>query len=217
MRKFGLLLLTLTAIFTLTACSNEGGSTVHNIPEEGNIYLDTLPYYEYISLNNPEVTITIKDMGEIKLQLFEEVAPNTVYNFVKYIQDGAYSGSTFHRVIENFMIQGGMVADTTCVIKGDFAANGVDNPLAHDRGVISMARTSVMDSASSQFFIMHATSSHLDGMYAAFGGVVSGFNILDYIATIDTDSYDGPTTDVVIESITVDLKGNDFPDPVCVD
>lgn len=217
MKRFGLFVLTILTVFTLAACQNEGGSAVHDIPEEGNVYLDTLPYYEYISLNNPVVTVTIKDMGEIKLQLFEEVAPNTVYNFVKYITDGAYSGSTFHRVIENFMIQGGMVNETTCVIKGDFASNGVDNPLLHSRGVISMARTSVKDSASSQFFIMHADYPYLDGEYAAFGGVVSGFNVLDYIATLATDASDMPTVDVIIESITIDLNGNDFPDPVCID
>jgi peptidyl-prolyl cis-trans isomerase B (cyclophilin B) len=120
-------------------------------------------------------------------------------------------------VISGFMIQGGMVEETTCVIEGEFSSNGIDNPLEHDRGVLSMARTNVKNSASSQFFIMHAKSTHLDGEYAAFGGVVSGFNVLDYIASLETDSMDMPVHDAIITSITIDLKGNDYPDPVCVD
>jgi peptidyl-prolyl cis-trans isomerase B (cyclophilin B) len=218
MKKIAILLLSLISLLTLTACQPEEEEPfVHNVPKEGNVYLDTLPYYKYISLNNPVVTITIQDIGEIKLQLFEEVAPNTVYNFVKYITDNAYEGSTFHRVISGFMIQGGMVEETTCVIEGEFSSNGIDNPLEHDRGVLSMARTNVKNSASSQFFIMHAKSTHLDGEYAAFGGVVSGFNVLDYIASLETDSMDMPVHDAIITSITIDLKGNDYPDPVCVD
>ena len=181
------------------------------------VNLTTLPYYEYLSSNNPVVTITIKDFGIIELELFPDVAPNTVNNFIMYIQDGDFTNNSFHRVIENFMIQGGNTYSSTCPITGDFTSNGVTNDLEHFRGVISMARTSYPDSATSQFFIVHADSHFLDENYATFGGMISGFNLLDYIAQVDTNASDGPLDTVVIESITVELNGYVPSTPICAE
>lgn len=182
-----------------------------NVNED--IDLTELPYYSYLNDDNPIVTIKISNYGEIKLQLFPDVAENTVNNFIKYIEDGEYSKSTFHRVIEDFMIQGGIVDNPRCSIEGEFSSNGISNRLSHKRGVISMARTSVNDSATSQFFIVHEDSTYLNGNYAAFGGMISGFYVLDEVAQVATDAYDAPLKDIVIRSITVDLNGYD-PDTV---
>lgn len=171
------------------------------------IDLTELDYYSYLSASNPEVTITVKDMGTMTLQLFPSVSKNTVDNFIAYIQDQDYTNSTFHRIIAGFMIQGGIVEETHCPIEGHFGDNGIVNNLEHTRGILSMARTSVMDSATSQFFIMHDVSPHLDGGYAAFGGLTSGFNLLDLIAWQVTNSADMPINQVVIESMTVELNG----------
>ena len=176
---------------------------------------DDAEYKEYFSKSNPVVVITVKDMGEMTLELFPDVAPNSVNNFIAYIQNKDYSGTTFHRVIEGFMIQGGIIDNTSCPIAGEFSSNGFANDLSHYRGVISMARTSVKNSATIQFFIMHQDSFHLDGNYAAFGGLTRGANILDEIAAIATGSADNPLLGVIIESITVDLNGYDPDEPVC--
>ncbi len=141
------------------------------------------------------------------LELYPDVARNTVDNFIKYIQANDYADSTFHRVISGFMIQGGIIDSTNCSIKGEFSKNGVTNDLSHVRGVISMARTSVMNSATSQFFIVHADSAFLDVNYASFGMLLTGFDILDLIAIQETNAGDAPTEDIVIESITVELNG----------
>ena len=182
-----------------------------------SVDLTTLPYYEYLSESNPVITITIEDVGIIELELFPDVAPNTVNNFIMYIQDGDFTDNTFHRVIENFMIQGGNTYSTTCPITGDFSSNGVINNLEHFRGVISMARTQDFDSATSQFFIVHENSYFLDENYATFGGLISGFDVLDAIAEVGTNFADAPLELVVIESITVDLNGYVALDPVCAD
>lgn len=165
----------------------------------------------YLKETNPVVTINVKDHGSIELQLFNEVAPNTVANFIEIAEKGLYKGSIFHRIIPGFMIQGGAVNQAVSPIKGDFIANGVNNPLLHTRGVISMARTNVKDSATSQFFIMHKDSPHLDGLYAAFGVVTNGIDVVDAIAKARRDAYDKPYEDIVIESVTVDLKGSLIP------
>ena len=151
----------------------------------------------------------------MRLELFPSVAPNTVNNFIMYIENGDFTNNSFHRIIENFMIQGGDTSSTTCPINGDFEENGVTNDLSHNRGVISMARTFVMNSATSQFFIVHNDSTFLDGSYATFGGLVDGFNVLDYIAGVSTNTSNAPLETVVIESITVDLNGYVLIDPVC--
>lgn len=174
---------------------------------EESIDLTELDYYSYLKTTNPVVTITVKDMGTMSLQLFPSISKNTVDNFIAYIQDSDYTNSTFHRVIAGFMIQGGIVTETHCPIQGHFDSNGIVNDLKHTRGVLSMARTSVKDSATSQFFIMHEDSPHLDGNYASFGGLVSGFNVLDLIGWQVTNTADMPMNQIVIESITVELNG----------
>lgn len=148
------------------------------------------------------------NMGEIKAELYPDVAPVTVKNFVDLIKKGFYNGLTFHRVIEGFMIQGGCprgngTGGPGYCIKGEFRANGVKNDLKHERGVLSMARAMDPDSAGSQFFIMHETSPHLDGQYAAFGKVTDGMNVVDKIATVRTDFNDRPLEKVVINEMRV--------------
>ena len=147
--------------------------------------------------------------GKIKLELYPEYAPITVANFEKLAREGFYNGLIFHRVIKGFMIQGGDPLGTGFGgseenIKGEFATNGVNNPIKHTRGVISMARSMNPNSASSQFFIMHKDAPHLDGSYAAFGRVVEGIEVVDEIAEIPTDYSDRPRVDMKIKSITVD-------------
>ncbi len=154
------------------------------------------------------VQIEMDNGGIIKLELYPDVAPITVANFVKLAKDGFYDGLIFHRVIKDFMIQGGDPTGTGMGgsdenIKGEFAKNGVKNDLSHKRGVISMARSQKMDSASSQFFICHADSTYLDGQYAAFGMVIEGMDVVDEIASVKTNYNDKPLTDVVMKSVTV--------------
>jgi len=154
------------------------------------------------------VQIEMKNGGIIKLELYPDVAPITVDNFINLAKDGFYDGLIFHRVIKGFMIQGGDPEGTGFggaknKIKGEFALNGVKNPISHKRGVISMARSQAVNSASSQFFICHADAPHLDGSYAAFGKVVEGMDVVDEIANVRTDYNDRPYEDVVIKTITV--------------
>lgn len=153
------------------------------------------------------IKITVKDFGTMTLELDYGAAKNSAANFVELARSGFYDGLIFHRVIKGFMIQGGWgdLKGKHCpyTIKGEFAANGVANPLKHTRGVISMARTMFPNSASSQFFIMHQDAPHLDGQYAAFGKMVDGFDVLDKIASVDTDGRDQPYKDVVIEKVEV--------------
>lgn len=148
-----------------------------------------------------KVLIDVKDFGEIEVELYEKVAPITVKNFINLVKDNYYQNSTFHRVIKGFMIQGGSGSKTVEPIKGEFTSNGFVNDLKHERGVISMARTVVPNSATSQFFIMHANSPHLDGSYAAFGKVTKGIDIVDEIANVDTDYMDSPYNEVIINNI----------------
>lgn len=155
------------------------------------------------------IKIEMGNGGIIKLELDASAAPITVANFEKLVSEGFYNGLIFHRVISGFMIQGGDPLGTGFggskeTIKGEFAANGVNNPISHKRGVISMARSQMPNSASSQFFIMHQDGEFLDGNYAAFGKVVEGIEVVDQIAAVDTDGRDKPLTDVVIKSITIE-------------
>ncbi len=161
-------------------------------------------------MSNPIVTITMKDGGVIKAELYPDIAPISVDNFVKLAGNGFYNGLIFHRVIPGFMIQGGCPEGTGMggpgyTIKGEFASNGVKNDLKHVRGVLSMARAMDPDSAGSQFFIMHETSPHLDGDYAAFGKVIEGMDVVDKIASVATDYHDRPLEPQVIELMTVQL------------
>ena len=159
---------------------------------------------------NPIITIEMKDGGVIKAELYPDIAPISVDNFVKLASKGFYNGLTFHRVIPGFMIQGGCPEGTGMggpgyTIKGEFAANGVNNPLKHERGVLSMARAMDPDSAGSQFFIMHETSPHLDGQYAAFGKVIEGMDVVDRIANVRTNYSDKPLEPQIIEVMTVQM------------
>ena len=152
--------------------------------------------------------INIKDFGEVELELYPDLAPITVDNFVKLANKGFYNGLTFHRIIKGFMIQGGCpkgngTGGPGYQIKGEFAANGVNNPIKHERGVISMARAMNPDSAGSQFFIMHKDAPHLDGQYAAFGKVIRGIEVVDKVAGVQTDFRDKPLKPVIIETIII--------------
>lgn len=154
------------------------------------------------------VVIEVKNMGTIKVELDEQAAPLTVQNFVELVEEGFYNGLTFHRVIAGFMIQGGCPLGNGTggpghTIKGEFAANGWDNPIKHKRGVISMARAFDPDSAGSQFFIMHEDAPHLDGQYAAFGKVIEGMEVVDEIANSLTDYSDRPYQDVIMEKVYI--------------
>lgn len=168
---------------------------------------------------NPVAVINVKNYGKITVELYYDKAPNTVKNFISLANKGFYDGLTFHRIISGFMIQGGCpdgngTGDPGYSIAGEFDVNGFENDIAHTRGVISMARGGYSyDSAGSQFFIVHQTSPHLDGQYAAFGKVTDGMKIVDEIAFVETDYNDKPLSDVVIESVTVDTHGIAFDEP----
>ena len=167
---------------------------------------------------NPIVTITMTNGDVMKAELYPEIAPNTVNNFISLVQKGFYDGLIFHRVISGFMIQGGDPQGTGMggpgySIKGEFAMNGVRNDLKHTRGVLSMARSMMPDSAGSQFFIMHANAPHLDGQYAAFGKVVEGLDVVDKIASVRTGWQDKPVEEQKIQSMTVELFGETYPEP----
>ncbi|HCX04999.1 MAG TPA: peptidylprolyl isomerase [Clostridiales bacterium] len=169
-------------------------------------------------MKNPIVTINMESGEIIKVELYPEVAPNTVNNFISLINKNFYDGTIFHRVIEGFMIQGGDPDGTGMGgpgygIKGEFSGNGFDNDLKHSRGVISMARSQNPDSAGSQFFIMHADSPHLDGQYAAFGKVIEGMEEVDRIASVKKNFRDKPKKDEVMEKVSVETFGEDYSDP----
>ena len=158
---------------------------------------------------NPIVTFEMEDGKVFKAELYPEIAPISVENFISLIKKGFYDGLTFHRVIKGFMIQGGCplgngTGGPGYTIKGEFAANGVKNDLKHEAGVLSMARAMNPNSAGSQFFIMHKTSPHLDGQYAAFGRIIEGMENVDAIACVATDWNDKPRTDVVMKKVTVE-------------
>lgn len=170
-------------------------------------------------MSNPIVTITMENGGIIKAELYPEVAPNTVNNFISLINSGFYNGLIFHRVIDGFMIQGGDpkgmgIGGPGYAIKGEFISNGFPNGLKHTRGVLSMARSMNKDSAGSQFFIMVDDAPHLDGDYAAFGCVIEGMDTVDYIVSSKRDMRDKPIVDQVIETVTVDTFGKEYPQPV---
>lgn len=168
--------------------------------------------------HNPIVTIEMENGDVMKAELYPEIAPNTVNNFISLVNKGFYDGVIFHRVIRGFMIQGGDPQGTGVggpgySIKGEFSYNGFANDLKHTKGVLSMARTMEPNSAGSQFFIMHETSPHLDGQYAAFGKVVEGEDIIDKIAAVATDYMDKPLEEQKMKKVTVETFGQDYPEP----
>ena len=169
-------------------------------------------------VQNPIVTIEMESGAVIKAELYPEIAPNTVNNFISLVKNGYYDGLTFHRVIYGFMIQGGCPQGTGTGgpgyhIKGEFAFNGVKNDLKHTEGVLSMARAMDPDSAGSQFFVMHKAAPHLDGQYAAFGKVIEGMQVVNEIAECDTDYSDKPLDAQVMKKVTVETFGTDYPAP----
>lgn len=186
------LLVMLALVLLLASCSNETESSETSTGETAG--------------KHPQVRITMEDDAVIELELYPEIAPLTVENFIKLVEEGFYDGLIFHRVIPDFMIQGGDPQGTGMGgpgygIKGEFSSNGVENNLKHERGVLSMARSQDYDSAGSQFFIMHKDSPFLDGEYAAFGKVISGIEVVDNIVNAERDSMDKPLTDQVMKSV----------------
>lgn len=177
---------------------------------------------EYTKVNEenlPIATIDVQGYGTIKAKLYPNIAENTVKNFIYLVNNGFYNNLTFHRVIEDFMIQGGDpkgngTGGPGYSIKGEFDANGIKNSIKHEDGVLSMARSNSYNSAGSQFFIMTSTSNHLDGNYAAFGKVIEGLDIVYKISKVSTDSNDRPLEDIVIQSISVDTKGINYDEPI---
>ena len=166
---------------------------------------------------NPIVTIEMENGKQIKVELYPNIAPNTVNNFISLIKSNYYDGIIFHRVIRGFMIQGGCPQGTGMggpgySIKGEFSSNGFTNNLKHERGVISMARTMMPNSAGSQFFIMHKNSPHLDGQYAGFGRVIEGMDVVDEIANTPVDRADRPKADQRIKTMTVETFGVEYPE-----
>lgn len=173
---------------------------------------------EYTMAQNPIVTIEMENGDIIKAELYPEIAPNTVKNFISLVKKGYYDGLIFHRVINGFMIQGGCPDGTGMggpgySIKGEFAQNGFANDLKHTEGVLSMARSMMPDSAGSQFFIMHKNAPHLDGAYAAFGKVIERQDIVNKIATTQTDYSDRPLKKQIMKKVTVDTFGVDYEEP----
>ncbi len=201
MKKIGLGLL-LGLVMMLSSCADD--TPTDNIVENENW------------MTRPVVTISVQNYGDMTLILYPNIAPITVNNFINYIVNGDYDGSTFHRVIENFMIQGGMVDETVCPIYGEFTNNGFENPLLHTRGVLAMARTMVSNNTqTSQFFIMHQDEPYLDGSYTTFGKLQTGYDVLDMIASQATDANDAPLQQIVIEEITIDLDGYELQEVEC--
>lgn len=200
-KKKGILTSLLVSALALVGCSSNTVDEVRTPPKE-----------------LPVATIVFKDYGTVEAELYPHIAPNTVNNFISLANSGFYDNLTFHRIIKDFMIQGGDPEGTGMggpgySIKGEFTKNKFKNDLKHTEGVLSMARSQNKDSAGSQFFIMTKDIPSLDGQYASFGKVISGMDIIHEIENVETDANDKPVKDVVIESIKVDTKGEKYDDP----
>ncbi len=212
-----ILITVLMSSLTLMGCGNSKSSNEEvDVPTSKSESSDANPSQE--SKHLPVATITIDGYGAIEAELYPEIAPNTVNNFIDLANKGFYNNLKFHRIIKDFMIQGGdPKGDGTggpgYSIEGEFTSNGFANSLKHTKGVLSMARSQDPNSAGSQFFIMSADSSKLDGEYAAFGKVISGLDIVDKIQKLETNSSDAPKEDVIITSITVDTKDVEYKEP----
>ncbi|HEY4599739.1 MAG TPA: peptidylprolyl isomerase [Cerasibacillus sp.] len=206
MKRLIFMFIGLFFVFTvLTACG--GGAKEKDVQADSEFNGD-----------NPVATITMEDGGKIVMELYPEVASNTVHNFISLVENKFYDGLIFHRVIPGFMIQGGDpngngTGGPGYAIEGEFSSNGFENELEHVRGVVSMARSTHPDSAGSQFFIMTDNATHLDGEYAAFGKVIDGMDVVDQIVQAERDEMDKPFEDQKIKTITIDKKGNTFPEP----
>lgn len=213
MKKIILIML-LAVLMVFPSCTKKDNTLAQKDDSSALTENDTNKDNEDSKEGHPMVTISVKDFGDMVFELYPEYAPETVQNFMDLAESGFYKNLTFHRIYKGFMIQGGStdgmgMAGSDKTIKGEFSANGVDNPITHERGVISMARTNDPDSASSQFFICDADSTFLDGQYAAFGKLVEGYDVLDAIASVEVKAnvFSGevsqPTVAPVIENITV--------------
>lgn len=220
MKKLRLVFLVIASLitFSLTGC----GPTISNNSPTNNTGANTNPPTSSSApqsdAKNPIVTITMASGEEIKVELYPQIAPNTVKNYISLVKKGFYNGTTFHRVIPGFMIQGGDPEGNGSGgpgynIKGEFTSNGFKNDLKHERGIISMARTRVPDSAGSQFFIMVAAAPSLDGDYAAFGKVISGMEVVDKIVNTPRGGEDKPLQNQVMKSVTVDTRGISYAEP----
>lgn len=214
LRKKGLVgvLILVMAVALLAACGNEKSSDDSDNQASNGDYASQVT-------ENPIVTITMENDEKIIVELEPKVAPNTVANFISLVEDGFYDGLIFHRVIPDFMVQGGDPDGTGMggpdySIKGEFSSNGFENTLAHERGVLSMARSNDPDSAGSQFFIMVAEATHLDGDYAAFGKVIEGMDVVDKVVAVERDGSDKPLEEQKMKTVEVDTKGFDYPEPV---
>lgn len=215
MKNFKIIIASLTLLFVLVACISEN-KEVDQVKESQGAIAQS-------SETHPVVSIVMKNDDVIEIELYPEIAPNTVNNFISLVNSGYYDGVSFHRVIPGFMVQGGDPEGTGgggpgYSIKGEFSANGFENTLLHSRGVISMARTQEPNSAGSQFFIMHEDSPSLDGEYAAFGEVTKGMDVVDKIVSVETNK-DKPVEDQeqIMKTVTVDLKGEVYDSPIKVD
>lgn len=227
MKKIAVISAILICILIMTACSNsettsqtEPTSTLKTEQKTKSDDTDKFKIKEgELKVDkNPIVTITMENGGVITAELYPDVAPQSVCNFISLINQGFYNGLIFHRVIPGFMIQGGDPTGTGMggpgySIVGEFNANGFNNKLKHERGVLSMARSQVFDSAGSQFFIMVEDADYLDGQYAAFGKVLSGMEVADGIVNTETDSQDKPLKEQKIKTVTVDTFGKEYPEP----
>ena len=201
-------------LFLFNACFDD----LNTVPIDEDITTSAAVYdtTENYTATYQNLTITVKDIGEIKLQLFPSIAPNTVNSFVQYILDGEFTDNEFHRVVNSVLIQGGRLENTACPIAGEMSANDFENDLLHTPGVISMARIGTdLNSATSQFFILLTPTPDLDGDYAPFGGVVSGFHIIEYIASLQIEGAEVPITTITISSITIELNSFVPQDRVC--
>ena len=215
-KVFYMIFATIVAAIILTSCGTqaENGQKSENDAKQDGEKTD----YSASVTENPIVTITMENDEKIVLELDPTVAPNTVANFISLVEDGFYDGLIFHRVIPDFMIQGGDPEGNGSggpgySIEGEFSENGFENNLKHERGVISMARTNDPNSAGSQFFIMVKESSQLDGKYAAFGKVIEGMETVDEIVSAERDGADKPLKDQKMKTVKVDTKGFDYPEP----
>jgi peptidyl-prolyl cis-trans isomerase B (cyclophilin B) len=216
-KVFYMIFATIVTAIILTSCGTqaENGQKSENDAKQDGEKTD----YSASVTENPIVTITMENDEKIVLELDPTVAPNTVANFISLVEDGFYDGLIFHRVIPDFMIQGGDPEGNGSggpgySIEGEFSENGFENNLKHERGVISMARTNDPNSAGSQFFIMVKESSQLDGKYAAFGNVIEGMETVDAIVSSERDRADKPLKDQKMKTVKVDTNGFDYPDPV---
>ncbi len=223
MRKITLLLSSIAMMAILIGCADttsdesteETAEDTLTFEAEQTTFYDTYPDVT----ENPVATIELTTGEQIQLELYPNTAPNTVANFIALAESGFYDGVIFHRIIENFMIQGGDplgngLGGPEYSIPGEFQSNGFENDLAHEPGVISMARSQSPDSAGSQFFIMHKSATHLDNEYAGFGQVIEGMDVVNRLATVETDQNDVPVEEQQIKTITVETKGVDYPDPL---